>query len=209
MFAIPQRLVPSGIVSLVAHVGVVAALFLTTLRPHQSAAAPGQPVLISWPQPSEGHGGPLYSGPGPIPPISVPVPPRVEIPPTDYGVRFDPRLPFDYGRDASAGHGTVGDGAWSIGAVEEPPVLLAGPSLAYPEGLRRAGISGRAIVQAVIDTLGRVEPASVVVESALAVLEAPARTYVLGALFRPGRASGRAVRVLVRLPIAFTLAPRR
>jgi len=32
---------------------------------------------------------------------------------------------------------------------------------------------------------------------------------VLGALFRPGRMRGRAVRVLVRLPISFTLRPLR
>ncbi len=39
--------------------------------------------------------------------------------------------------------------------------------------------------------------------------EAAARAYVLGALFRPGRMRGRAVRVLVRLPISFTLRPPR
>ncbi len=41
------------------------------------------------------------------------------------------------------------------------------------------------------------------------IASAAGRAYVLGAVFRPGRAHGRAVRVLVRLPIGFTLAPPR
>jgi TonB family protein len=99
------------------------------------------------------------------------------------------------------------DGPWSATAVDDPPVLLAGPPLAYPEALRRVGAVGTVVVQAVIDTLGRAEPGSLVLQCSHAGFEAAARAYVLAAVFRPGRAYGRAVRVLVRLPIAFTLSP--
>src|SRR5438093_188320 len=39
--------------------------------------------------------------------------------------------------------------------------------------------------------------------------EVAARAFVLSAMFRPGRTHGRAVRVLVRLPMSFTLTPTR
>ncbi len=85
-------------------------------------------------------------------------------------------------------------------------MLLAGPSLVYPELLRTLGIEGRVVVETVIDTLGRPEaPALRLVESSHSGFEAPARDFVLGARFRPGRSLGRAVRVLVRVPIAFAL----
>ena len=75
--------------------------------------------------------------------------------------------------------------------------------------LLRAGTVGTVVVQVVIDTLGRAEPGSVVLQSSHAGFEAAARAYVLGAVFRPGRTHGQAVRVLVRIPIGFTLSPTR
>src|SRR5437870_4798502 len=75
--------------------------------------------------------------------------------------------------------------------------------------LRRPGTTGTVTVQLVIDTLGRAEPGSLVLQSSHPGFEGAARAYVLGALFRPGRTHGRAVRVLVRLPISFTLRPPR
>src|SRR5207253_9564586 len=79
------------------------------------------------------------------------------------------------------------------------------PPPAYPELLRAAGIEGRVVLQVVIDTLGRAEPAARVFASSNPGFDGAALAYVRGARFRPGRAGGRAVRVLTRLPIAFTL----
>jgi len=90
-------------------------------------------------------------------------------------------------------------------SVEEPPALLAGPPPVYPELLRAAGIPGRVVLQVVVDTLGRAERAVTVVESSNRGFDAAALAYVRAARFRPGRVRGRAVRVLVRLPIDFTL----
>src|SRR6266581_4436878 len=62
------------------------------------------------------------------------------------------------------------------------------------------------VVQAIIDTTGRVEPNSVrVVESANPGFDQPAKNVVLRSLFRPGRVYGRAVRVLVAIPIDFKI----
>jgi TonB family protein len=72
--------------------------------------------------------------------------------------------------------------------------------------LRQAGVTGRVLVQAIIDTTGRAEPASVkVVQSPNTGFDQPAINYVLGAQFRPARIHGRAVRVLVNLPIDFSI----
>jgi TonB family protein len=77
---------------------------------------------------------------------------------------------------------------------------------AYPELLRQARIQGRVLLEAVVDTMGRVEPASLIVVSATHPgFVAPARQTLIATLFRPGRVHGRAVRVRVRLPFDFTL----
>jgi protein TonB len=93
--------------------------------------------------------------------------------------------------------------------VEEKPSVLSGPTLQYPELLRQAGIQGRVLVQAIIDTLGRAEPNSVkILQSPNPGFDQPAKTYVLKALFRPARVHGRAVRVLINLPIDFRIQGR-
>src|SRR5439155_6998648 len=124
------------------------------------------------------------------------------LPPIDARAPFDPKVLFRGVREAVGDHGVDGapEGPWSPMAVDEPPVLLAGPPLGYPDMLRRTGTTGTVVVQIVIDTLGRPEPRSLVLESSHVGFEGAARAYVLGALFRPGRTHGRAVRVLVRTP---------
>jgi TonB family protein len=88
--------------------------------------------------------------------------------------------------------------------VDERPVFLAGPPLQYPSLLRQAGIQGRVLVRAIIDTTGRAEPASVqVVESPHPGFNQAARNLVLQARFRSGRVRGRAVRVLITFPVDF------
>jgi len=205
----------SGTVSVLVHAGVCAAAVLATLRSHRVAGVDGPPILISWPQPSE-DGSNVVNGfdpvPGPVaPPIDVPPQAPIGLPPIDGGTPFDPKVLFRGVREAVGDHGVDGapEGPWSPMAVDEPPVLLAGPPLGYPDMLRRTGTTGTVVVQIVIDTLGRPEPRSLVLESSHVGFEGAARAYVLGALFRPGRTHGRAVRVLVRLPISFTLRPPR
>jgi TonB family protein len=86
----------------------------------------------------------------------------------------------------------------------EGPALLSGPPLQYPELLRHAGIEGRVIVQAIIDTTGRAEPASVkVIESPNPGFDQAAINWVRRALFRPARVNGQAVRALMKMPIEF------
>jgi len=199
------------VVSVLMHTGVCVAAVLATLRPPQVSRAATPPILLSWPLPSDdrSHLGGSGQLPGPTaPPIDAPQQPRIDLPPIDASPRFDAKVLLRGGGSPSRAD-DASNGAWSAAAVDDPPALLTGPPLAYPEVLRRAGTEGTVMTQVVIDTLGRAEPGSVTLQSSHPGFEAAARMYVLRALFRPGRAHGRAVRVLVRLPIAFTLAPTR
>ena len=115
--------------------------------------------------------------------------------------------------DSTSGTGAQGNDMAPTGnevfmeaIVEEKPAVLSGPTLQYPELLRQAQIQGRVLVQAIIDTLGRAEPPSVkVLQSPNPGFDQSAKSYVTKALFRPARVHGRAVRVLLQIPVDFKL----
>src|SRR5947207_15816575 len=99
------------------------------------------------------------------------------------------------------------DGVLTDSVVDERPVFLSGPPLQYPNLLRQAGIQGRVLVRAIIDTTGRAEPASVkVVESSHPGFDQAARDFVLHARFSHGLLRGRAVRTLITFPVNFRTA---
>jgi TonB family protein len=89
-------------------------------------------------------------------------------------------------------------------SVTERPDLLNHPRLRYPDSLRAAGIGGRVLVEAIVDTTGHADSASVrILSSSNPEFDAPARDAVLAARYLPGRLDGRAVRVRVRIPLSF------
>jgi protein TonB len=72
----------------------------------------------------------------------------------------------------------------------------------YPPVYRAAGIEGRAVVQLVVDTDGRVEPDGVSVISATHPDFGPPSVEIARLLrFEPARRNGRPVRVWVQLPV--------
>jgi TonB family protein len=98
------------------------------------------------------------------------------------------------------------DQVYAEAAVDEPAEIVSAPALEYPTALRHAGLQGRVTVQAVIDTLGRAEPASVkIVARPNTAFDESARAYVLQAMFRPARVKGRAVRVLITVPVNYRI----
>jgi protein TonB len=130
------------------------------------------------------------------------------IPPVNLQEHFDPKDYSGTGVEGGLGTGMVpsGNEVFAEAIVEEKPAVLSGPTLQFPELLRQAGISGRVLVQAIVDTLGRAEPNSVkVLQSPNPGFDQSARNYVLKALFRPARVHGRAVRVLIQIPIDFRI----
>src|SRR5436853_7636472 len=93
---------------------------------------------------------------------------------------------------------------YSEADVEERPHLMSGPPLAYPAPMLLSRISGRVVIEAVIDTTGRVEDGTVRVRgSSDARLNDAAKDYVRGAGFTPGRRAGSAMRVRVEVPVEF------
>ena len=76
----------------------------------------------------------------------------------------------------------------------------------YPAILRQAGITGRVVIEAVIDTTGRAEPASIqVVQTVNPGFSDAAKRWMSKALFRPARRNGQAVRVLVTQALDYSL----
>lgn len=195
----------SSAISLTAHVALGAALVLSTVDAHPHAPRRPRQINVVLPQATVDAPEP-GAPPGPVLPGTVVLP---WIPtPTISSEGMAPSQPvfvvqpFDGERQPLGGQQDLWDGPF----VDEAPEILAGPVPAYPELLRQAGIQGRVVLEAVVDTAGRVDPGSMTVVSATNPgFVAPARQALAATLFRPGRVHGRAVPVRVRLPVEFTL----
>jgi TonB family protein len=203
-----------GAVSLAAHTTVIGALVFGTvhagrrdnqvkadttlvlLEPEQRQKPP-DPTPVTVTEPLKGF-------------QTVVVPPVIPaaLPAVDLQEHFDPK---DYsGRGIEGGRATgvepSADQVYADAVVDEPPVVLSGPPRLYPELMRRAGIQGRVVVRAIVDTTGRAEPSSVrIVQSPSPGFDETTRKWVLAALFRPARLGGRAVRAYVNLPFDYAV----
>ena len=206
-----------GFVSLAAHTGIVILAVIATLTAGNAAedAAPDtMMVFINQEQQKQEETPPpvidvpqLKGFQTVVAPTEIPT----NIPPINLQEHFDPKDYTGSGVEGGVGTGVEpSDGVFLESVVEERPELLSGPQLQYPDLLRQAGIQGRVLVQAIIDTSGRAEPASVkVVQSPNPAFDQSAKNYVLRALFRPARVHGRAVRVLINQPIDFKISGGR
>lgn len=104
---------------------------------------------------------------------------------------------FSYGtpRQGSAGL----DGVLLSGEVDDPVRVLQAVSPRYPRSLEVAGIAGRVVLQFVVDTLGQVEPATMMVTEATdSAFARSSRDAILATRFSPAHMRGQAVRQLVR-----------
>jgi len=99
-----------------------------------------------------------------------------------------------------------------VSLAEEKPQLQNGPEVQrllqrlYPPLLRDAGITGQVQMKFVVNAQGRVEATSVSVVNASHDQFGEASTKVVEKMrFRPAKVGGRAVPVLVQIPISWTL----
>jgi periplasmic protein TonB len=146
-------------------------------------------------------------------PVSSPVPVK-SITPTPVSAKTDlsgkaPILFKEEGTTASSQEGeTHGEGlasGLSGTAVYEAPTLLSRVIPSYPENARRLGIEGRVVLRFVVDQSGRVEREIEVVTS-IPMLDQAAINAVRQWRFSPARdRDGNPVRVLVSVPLQFTL----
>jgi periplasmic protein TonB len=143
-----------------------------------------------------------------VAPATIPT----DIPPIDLKQRFEPGEYRGLGPELPSGAiaaitGDAGPNAtYSEAAVDEKPEILTSPRLDYPNLLRQAGVEGSALVEAIIDTSGRAERGSVrIVHSTHPAFDKPAMDVVAGSIYRPGRMRGAVVRVLVNVPVNFSI----
>jgi protein TonB len=88
----------------------------------------------------------------------------------------------------------------------EPPRKLIDVAPVYPTLARTAGAQGVVIIEATIDTTGRVVAARVL--RSVPLLDETALTAVRQWTYTPARMNGEAVPVLITVTVNFTLAPR-
>jgi protein TonB len=130
------------------------------------------------------------------------------VPAIDLEQKFDPKDYTGIGVEGGRADGITPpeNAVYAEAVVEERPALLSAPPPPYPDILKQAGIQGRVLLSAIVDTSGRVEPNSIqIVKSPNPGFDVPARAWVLQALFRPARLHGQAVRVHVTLPIDYSI----
>src|SRR2546426_656795 len=191
---IPMRTF-SSVVSITGHVALGAAVLLGTARSGRSD--PVRPVErtiffqpVEHPERRSGEG-PWMPSPVPIAPVdlaSIPIP--FTLPRT--GATMPVFSPVYSGAVSNPGIGQSGglDGL----LTEEHAEVLTGPLPVYPDLLRQAGVQGRVVLEAVVDTTGRVLVPSVRVVSATNPgFVAAARQALLATLFRPAMMGGTAV----------------
>jgi TonB family protein len=92
--------------------------------------------------------------------------------------------------------------------VQPLPRRVAGPVTASTPELLQRHAQGRVIAQVIIDTSGRVEPASInIVDTPDPAFESPVRDLLLASRFTAARIAGRPVRVQLFLPITVGAPP--
>jgi protein TonB len=151
-----------------------------------------------------------------------------DIPPVDLNAKpFDPRDFTGKGVEGGIADGVVGgtgkvtdlaasyakgDGedpaqrrrVFTTAELADPAQIISQPAPTYPRLLQEAGISGMVELQFIIDTLGRVEPASVKVLTATHdPFAESAMKAILDSRFRPGRQRGEPIRQLVMQRVRF------
>lgn len=98
------------------------------------------------------------------------------------------------------------DTAYASCDVTSRPIRVASPPARYPDRLRQARIEGRALVELIVDTAGRVEPGSLhVLEASRPEFGSAALELLRESRFWPARIFGRRVRAMIQVPVNFTI----
>ena len=212
------QLFGTGMLSLFIHTVLIAALVYATLQAGQADTAVKVDTAMVYIQQEQ------QKQPDQPPPpqldiqlkgfqtVVAPTDIPTNIPPVNLNEKFDPKDFSGVGVEGGSATGIVPTGGevLSVDVVQEKPEMLSHPPLVYPELLRQAGIEGTVVVQAIVDTSGRIEQNSIrIMESPNPGFDQPAKNLVLKSLYRPARVYGHAVRVLIQQPINFTIPHNR
>lgn len=201
----------SSAVSVTVHVALAVAVLFGTAKTGRSTPAQPPPLIV-FPEPvtttqramggSDAIGVPLPH----VPDATILVPMTV----LQSGA-IAPNLPTQTFAPPVGGSGNASDvgAVWGRLLSEAGPQVLTGPMPAYPELLRQAGIQGRVLLEAIVDTTGHVQVDSIrVIEATNPAFVAPARQALAATLFRPALVAGKPVRMRVRVPYEFVIQGR-
>jgi TonB family protein len=211
------KLACGGLLALVVHTAVIAAAINVSVSARRTGTARALDSAVVAIAPPDA----LHEPPPPptldVPlkgfrRVTVPALMPMAIPSVNLQERFDPKDFTGVGVEDSTvtSVAPAPDQICEPSVLDDPPILLLSPPLDYPPLLRQAGIAGRVVVLAVIDTTGRAEPASVrVIQGAHPGFDQPSKQWMLNALFRPARAGGRPVRVRINRALDYTIITSR
>ncbi|MGH7839908.1 MAG: TonB family protein [Candidatus Binataceae bacterium] len=109
------------------------------------------------------------------------------------------------GPGSAAGTYDSGSGQLFADQVDQPPAVIFDPLPDYPEEARRRGLEGEVVLRIIVDQAGAVEPDIQIIKS-IPVLNSVAIEAIRKWRFSPGRDRfGKPVRVLLEVPLRFTL----
>jgi periplasmic protein TonB len=209
-----KRLLGVGAASVVVHAAVIAGAIVATLNVgHSNTGVRVDTAMVYLAQQQQQQKPPEQQ------PLALDVPLRgfqtvvapteipSDIPPVNLQEKFNPQDYSGTGVEGGVAGGVVpSDAVYLEAVVEEKPSVLSAPLPPYPELLRQAGIQGRVLIQAIVDTSGRAEPNSIrIARSPNPGFDQPSLNWMRQALFRPARVHGRAVRVLVEVPLEYRI----
>lgn len=216
-----RQLLGNSAASIIFHLVMIVAAVYATLHAGEAAVERIQQVAVTMQTQEQKKEEPPPEVASVAPPpkgfqtLSIPTSIPVDIPPPSQNTNFNAADFSGVGVEGGVARGVEGatgpvvtDQPYLEAVVEDRPEAIPNSCTAqpYPAILQQAGVEGRVLVEFVIDTLGRAERASIrIVSSTHQLFEPPARATVLTCRFRPGRISGRAVRVRVQQPINFTI----
>jgi periplasmic protein TonB len=190
---------------------VIGALRLTAATPSPHPVAPRDtiPFQLALPQdpiPSRADNAPSPLAPAPLPPMEPSPPPPVQLA-SPYGLTDWEGLLRSNDVAPSPGLPSHSDSVaprFSTAEVDELPRLSGTLIPLYPEGLRRAGISGSVQLAYVILPSGLVDSTSFrVIASTEPAFTISVISALRGASFKPARHRGRPVAVLVQQTVRF------
>ena len=222
-----QRRAGGAAMSVAAHLAIVGALTATAAHVSRPAVDHPAAIMLRFPPPPPPPIPARVAGGPPAPPIVAPAPAvnlmhfplLTHIPTTIPPVIQVNARAFDsisIGGPMRGGRGVPNgilgaddagssDNTWSGNEVLMHLLTTVRPS--YPEMLRSAGIDGRVVVQFTVDTVGRVDMASVRILSSThdlftrSVLDALRRFR-----FQPAQVAGHRVSALAEMPFDFQIA---
>jgi TonB family protein len=195
----------SSILSVTAHVAVGAAVLVGRARTVRSDPARPREISIVMAPSNPIHGTDGNGGSTAPEPIHV-VPPDLNSLPAPIAIANGVLKGLSPAFSPNLGFGNCETTTATDGLAEEHAEILSGPLPVYPELLRQAGVQGRVVLEATVDTTGRVvAPSILVILVTNPGFVAAARRALLATVFRPAMVGGKPVRMRVRIPYEFAI----